>query len=93
MSGDILKRLEDMGKWCETFVGSYPEALDPLLKDTADEIRALRRQRFSLAAALGYSTEREDLVPIHKALINEVKVLVETRNELNRFRRFMERTC
>lgn len=63
----------------------------------ADDLYHLDKQRYSLAAALGYNTVPDraydntpiDITPVFRVLVNEVKLLVEMRATLNRFRRFM----
>lgn len=60
----------------------------------ADTIKALSRHRFMLAAALGYDTKCcRDQIPAQKKLVNEVKRLVEFRNNVQGFFKWMEDQC
>ena len=90
-------RTEDMGEWRDdhplnTANGQvFGDAVERLFGDTLKTVWVwhLRKQRFSLANALGYDTANEDLVPLHKQLVKEVKGLVEMRKQLNVLRRFL----
>lgn len=61
-----------------------------------ETIQTLRSRRYQLADVLGYKTnptlvdgESIDLTPRYKALITEVKSLVEMKQDLNCVRRFL----